>query len=254
MRLSRLLVLPTVAAALAVPEAAAAGTGSLSSGSGVLFKDCYHHGWSANVDADETDWRLDVTVTDPQGSIFTTEEEVGGTDQPIALEGLWMFCGDEPAGVYTIVGTLTEYLPSGDVASTTQLADSTFRMRQPRTRTTLAVSDTTPHFNEIVRLTATTMDERPHRYARRPLASTKLQYKTSSGWVDLRRSGRTTNHRGLSVWKYRWNVTTTLRIRAVTLRRAYYSGSTSRGKTINQTPGGRVVARPASRPGVASVD
>jgi hypothetical protein len=245
MRMSRLLVVPVVAAVLAIPNPASAGTGSTSSGNGVLYDVCHDHPWSASVDPDGDDWRLDVTVVDPQGNIFATDQVVGETDLSTSIEGDWTFCGNEFYGHYTVQSTLTEYLPNGDVDSETPFADDTFVMRKPRSRTVLKVSDLTPHYNETVRFRATSKKEHPGGYARAPYAVTRLQFKSPQGWVNLRRSQKTASAKGVTVWRYYWNVTSTYRVRAVTVRDFHYKGSVSGIKKVNQTPGGRVLARPA---------
>jgi hypothetical protein len=246
MRPSRLLVIPVVAAVLAIPTPASAGTGSTSSGNGVLYDVCRGHGWTAEVDPDENDWRLDITVVDPSGGTFATEVSTGDTDDSVGILGQWTFCGTEQAGTYTIHSTLTEYLPNGDVASTTGFADDTFRMRKPRSRTVLKVSDATPHYNEIVRFRATSKKERPGGYVRAPYARTKLQFKTPRGWQTLRLSKATASGKGVTVWRYRWNTTRTYRVRAVTVRSSGYTGSHSGLKRVDQVAGGRVLARPAA--------
>ena len=78
-----------------------------------------------------------------------------------------------------------------------------------------------------------------------PYAVTKLQYKTPRGWVNLRGSKRSANARGVTVWKYYWNVTQTFRVRAVTFGNGSYTASVTGTKKVNQTAGGRVLARPA---------
>ena len=245
MRLSRLLVLPVVAAVLAIPNPASAGTGSLSVDNGVLYDVCRLHAYGYSVTPDESDWQLEVSVRDPQGDVFGTETFVGETDVPTEGTSAIQFCGGQRAGQWTLGATLTEYLPNGDVASVTTLADDTFRMRKPRSRTVLKVSDPTPHYNEIVRFRATSKKERPGSYVRAPFARTKLQFKTPSGWETLRLSKATASAKGVTVWRYRWNTTRTYRVRAVTVRSSGYTGSFSGLKRVDQTAGGRVLARPA---------
>ena len=254
MRLSRLLALPIVAAALAVPQAAAAGTGVLwVTQKGVMYDVCRHHPYGYSVAPDEDRWRLDVTLRNPAGDLVGTESFDSEADAPTEGTSSVLFCGSQP-GTWGLDATLTEYLPNGDVATVTDVADVSFQMRKPRTRTALSVSDQTPRFNELVRFRATSTKERPARYARAGSAVTKLQYKTARGWTTLRGSKRSANARGVTVWKYYWNVTNTYRVRAVTVGNRAYKGSTSGMKRVNQTPGGRVVARTASGPGVAWVD
>ena len=255
MRLSRLLALPIVAAALAVPQAAAAGTGELGvKRNGVLYDVCHVHPYSYSVAPDEDRWRLDVTLYTPAGDEWGWESfDSDDGDLTEDTSGV-RFCGPGTAGQWTLGATLTEYLPNGDVASVTDVADATFQMRKARSRTALTVSDPTPRFNEIVRFRATSTKERPARFARAQYAETKLQYKTARGWKTLRGSKRVANAKGVTVWKYYWNVKNTYRVRAVTVRNSGYQASTSGVRKVNQTPGGRVVARPASRPDVAWVD
>jgi hypothetical protein len=254
MRLSRLLVLPVVAAALAVPQAAAAGTGELwVTERGVMYDVCHRHPYGYSVTPDEDRWLLDVTLHNPAGDPVGTESFDSEADAPSEGTSSVRFCGSQP-GRWALDATLTEYLPNGDVASVSDVANVTFQMRKARSRTALTVSDQTPRFNEIVRFRSTSTKERPARFARAPYAETKLQYKTARGWTTLRGSKRVANAKGVTVWNYYWNVTNTYRVRAVTVGNRSYKGSTSGMKRVNQTAGGRIVGRSASRPGVAWVD
>jgi hypothetical protein len=239
MRLSRLLVLPVVAAALAVPQAAAASTGTTSSNDGVLYDTCKNHRWSWSIDPDHAEWELDVELIAPDGTGSDSDWLWSGSDATSGTS-TFLFCGWEQAGRYRIVATLTEYDEDFN-EYTTRLPNSSFTMRDPRSRTGLRVSDRTPHYNEIVRFKASTTDERPAGFRRTPYATTKLQVRTPRGWVTLRGSRTLSNDRGVSTWRYRWNVKRTYKVRAITVRDSAYRASVSHAVKVDQVPNGRLV-------------
>lgn len=243
MRFSRLLVLPVVAAVLAVPETATAGTADLwVKPKGVAYDVCHHHPYGWSVTPDVATWRLDVTLHAPNGEQEGTESFEGETSDSTSGESFIRFCSAR-SGRFTVDGTLTEFTESGEVV--TDLDAVTVQLRRPHSKTSLKVSDATPHYNEVVTFRATAKKERPSRYVRAPYAVSRLQVKTPQGWANVRGSKRTANGRGVTVWKYLWNVRNTLKLRAVTLSNGSYTKSTSGLRKIDERRGGRVVTRPA---------
>ena len=123
MRIRLLLValLATVTALGATP-AFAYGTGGFTIGNVQLLSyGCFYHPYQVNLTlgAETTDWSYDVRVLAPNGSVhdFAYDYGTGGGARTVAEEAF--FCSSlDPAGTYTVTGTLETYEGVSDYTPT----------------------------------------------------------------------------------------------------------------------------------------
>jgi hypothetical protein len=216
---------------------AAAGSGSVSARDGVLYDDCRDHTYRYSVNPGSSDWSLDVELIGPDGTSADFDFLSGGSD-PTSGTGGFFFCGWERPGRYEIHATLTWY-DEDYYEYTDSLPVDAFRMRKPRSRTSIEFSDPTPHYNEIIKIRTQTKDERPHGFFPAGYPWVRLQLRTRSGWVNVNGSKELGNERGVTTWRYRWNTNRTYKIRAVSLRDSDYESSVSRVVTVDPRRNGR---------------
>ena len=168
-----------------VPPSSAA-SGETSSSNGVLFEECLDHAYGYDIDPDHSEWELEVDLIGPDGSSLDRDFYSSARDSTSGAGG-FLFCGAERVGSYQIEATLTSYDAESN-SYVTQLPASTFRMREPRSRTRLRVSDRTPHYNEVVRFRSKSVQEMPRAYVVVANGAVKLQVKTPRGWANVTRS------------------------------------------------------------------
>jgi hypothetical protein len=131
------------AASLTAGSLAAAGpasaevTATTSTGDVVLFSHCQQHPihYDLSVGPLTPGWRVELQVFDPNG--ISSEGVVLNSAAGAPTSGTFTqtFCGSEPAGTWTVRGTV-RYEPLLNLE--TPLPDTTFLVRPAATRTTLA--------------------------------------------------------------------------------------------------------------------
>ena len=249
-RLSFVMVLGVLMTLTVGVSSSSAASGGTSSSDGVLYADCRFHSYDYDIAPDYSEWDLEIDLIGPDGTSVDSDYHSSYGDST-AGSGRFQFCGYERAGRYEIEGTLTSYDYDYN-AYVTELPVSTFRMREPRSRTRLGASDRTPHYNEVVRLRSTAVEEKPRGYFEVAYGAVKLQVKTPDGWANVKQSKTYTNDRGVAVWRYRWNLNRTVRLRALTLLSSDYTDSNSKPVSIDTTAHWRVAVGSTAR-GLARV-
>lgn len=209
--------------------ATAAATTAVRVSNGVLYEGCPTHNWAYQVEDDQAlyDWAIFVTAYDPRGVEVSSSSVWADEGAPSAGvaggdDGL-QICGSERAGRYTLTAEIHFY---GGPYNDKALPSSSFTMRPARTRTKLRASDTTANYNQMMRLTMTSLQEYPRGYFGEDYATVVLQRKTSSGWKRLGRYS--TNDRGVAIARFRWNERRPVKVRASTPR--------STGTTASRSP------------------
>src|SRR5688572_31131613 len=144
-RLSFVVVLGVLMALTVGVSSSSAASGGTSSSDGVLYADCRFHSYDYDIAPDYSEWDLEIDLIGPDGTSVDSDYLSSYSDST-AGSGRFQFCGYERAGRYEIEGTLTSYDYDYN-AYVTELPVSTFRMREPRSRTRLGASDRTPHYN-----------------------------------------------------------------------------------------------------------
>lgn len=239
MRIRVLVVLSLLMAAVVAigPSPAAAAGGSIWSHRGVLYDTCRDHSYGYTVNPGSSEWSLEVTLLAPDGTTEGHDYLYDAAD-PRSGTSHFQFCGWEMPGRYKIRATLTWYDDDFNEYEST-LPAAYFWMRKPYTRTALTTSDRTPHFNEVVRFRAKVRDERPAGYFATRYAAVVLQVRTATGWRVIRGSRTTTDQWGTAVWRYRWNIGGTTKLRARTLRSPDFQPSNSAVVKVVTTRNGR---------------
>lgn len=190
------VVLGALALALAlvgVPAQADSTYGSTSGVSGVLYDDCvaqpFHY--AVNLPADTQTWTLSVDVRGPDGQVadsphLSDPEPMSGTSTVRLCPPTDLY------GSYTIRAGLT-WVDVDSVSHSSVLDDSSFTMRKPRTRTSLAVSTRRPAYGQVVAYRIRVWDERPAGYLATAFAWVHLEKRVHGRWVRMKGT-RTLTH------------------------------------------------------------
>lgn len=171
-----------IAAPGLVAPAHAAGSGTLTLQSGVLYECVQHpYSYSLALPAGTTYWNMDVTVRGPDGL------EAGGDylyAQP-STSGTagFQLCPSSGPGTYT-VSAVGEYHDADYNRGTFTLPPVTFQMRLPMTRTTLkaTVKKNKKTKKKTVVLRTLTTDERPNGYFATSYPDVVIQQRRGSSW------------------------------------------------------------------------
>jgi hypothetical protein len=183
--------LALVAAGAVVPVRAEPAYGSVTGVDGVLYDDCREHPYAYAVapPAEAEDWDLQVQAYGPDGQLSDTDFVHDGV---LAGNGSFLLC--PPADLYgrfTIRATLDWY--DGSTWHPIALADASFSMRKPATRTGLSVSTRRPAYGTKVAYRFRVRDERPEGFAPTAFAWVVLQKRAHGRWVRVKDS-RTLTH------------------------------------------------------------
>lgn len=207
--------------------ASASVTGSTSTEDVVLHDHCQVHPISYDllVGPGTLLWRLEIQVADPEGHV--SEGTVVNSATNPATQGTVpvRFCGSEPAGTYTVWSTgFYELLPAVQLPFV--LPETSFHVRPPATRTTLAERSVGHgHY----RLTTRVSEERAQGFGPANGLPVRLERLVSGHWKRIRGITLTTVH-GRAV--ARINGHRGQRVRAVVPSLDNVAGSTSRSVTL----------------------
>ena len=207
---------------------AALADGVVSVASGVLYDDCRDHpySYSFTLPAGTDSWSIDVEAVGPDGTTEVSDIASGSGSISTGTGGL-QFCGSEAAGSYELRATVDHVDHDDVVADGAMAATAAFSMRKPYSRTSLAVSDRSPRFNQVVVFVMKARDERPYGYFATRYATMRLEVKVRGTWQRIRGSQTVSDSRGRARIAYRWDLRRSIRLRAVTKASSGYTGSTS---------------------------
>lgn len=206
-----------------------ASSGSVRASDGVLYKTCRDHAFTYDLDIAsgfEHDVSIDTTAYGPDG-----EAEAIDFDFDIAGSGTGalLFCGYEMPGRYTLESKVEACNEEYDCYTFT--VSSSFTMRAPATRTTLAVKPAKPRRNALVRITVRSSDERPNGYFATDGARVVLQTRKGNKWVAVK-GGKVFAWDGKAVIKQRWKKAGRVQLRATTLASSTGTASVSKVVTL----------------------
>lgn len=228
-RVRRLLCLSVVLVGLTLGlSPAASATDTLTTTDGVLYYGCRDHayGFSFALPPGTDEWSVDVAAVGPDGTTEASDSDFGPGASANGAGSL-EFCGSESAGAYELRATV-EYTDSAiGGADGTFLTVVPFTMREPRSLSSLSVSDRTPALNQIIKFVLKTRDERPEGFLPTLYSDVHLEARIAGSWVIVKASRTTTNEVGTAVLRYRWKSRRPVRIRAVTETSSGWSGSIS---------------------------
>ncbi|WP_370614387.1 hypothetical protein [Mumia sp. Pv 4-285] len=222
-----------VPALVGVPSAEAATAASARASSGVLWDDCFDHRFSYTVGsaaASADDWELDVTLVGPDGRTADSNWLWKGGD-PASGSSSFFFCGgsDRP-GTYQIRGTVTSYDEDYN-ATKRAIPTSTFRMRQPQTRSAVRATPKKTRTGRVVRLKGTSKVERPRGFYALEYAPVRLQQKVHGKWRNVKAS-QYTDHAGRASFRYRAKEKGTLTFRLYTPASSTQTASLSKAVKV----------------------
>ncbi|WP_162598731.1 hypothetical protein [Nocardioides gilvus] len=231
---ARLIVLTLAGTLLSVGLVAAsaptatANSGSISARPGVLYDTCRYHPYrySFDVEPGYDDLSMDVEAYGPDGVVATSDFQY---DMGTSGTGELQFCGSELSGRYELEAEVEACDDDFNCYSFT--VSSSFKMRAPRTKTSLAVKPKKPRYNQVVKFVVRTRDERPAGYFSTDGAQVILQVRSKGTWTRVRAS-KTYAWDGKAVLRYRWDVRKPLKVRAKTLKSGTGTASASRPVTI----------------------
>jgi hypothetical protein len=211
------LGLAVVSSLLATAPAQASVSGSVGNGSAVLYEGCRDWGipYSLNIDPGVDYWNLELSVKGPDG-IETFSDYLYSSDYPSSGTAQVQVCSFEDPGTYTVeaAGEWSDY--DTDQDGTYTLPTSTFKVRLPKSRTTIKVVKKPK--NRVV-ITVAVKDERPNGHFPSEYADVKLQAFHGGRWVTANAGNGYTNDDGVARWVYRRTVRT--KVRAVMVDDAY---------------------------------
>lgn len=215
------------------PAAEAAGSGSVAAAGGVIYSDCRDHAYMYDLQlpSDTESWDLEVSVLGPDGLEHTSDYVYDDGWYTGAGVSSFQVCGGAMPGRYTLQAVLTtydyDYNPSAELLPT-----ASFDMRLPFTRTKLTVSNRTPRFNQVVTFKVKTKDERVNGYYATEYPDVRLEVRRDGQWRKVKGSKTMANGVGVAKIKYRWNVRSAVKVRAVTIGDDYYAASVSSAVTV----------------------
>lgn len=232
-----ILLAPVLVALVATqsspPAAHAEGTSQVQGIDSVLYEGCHRHPFEYSLDPvkAEADWVLRVSVKDPDPehhdghratmSVLSKEEGLPSSGVATGDNALFI-CDFETPGSWQLVARL-EF--SDDAHPDELLPRSTFTMREPRSRTRLAVNDTTARYGQVLRFRIRSRVEGPSGYVPNRSRYVVLQKRTASGWERIRR--RRTDENGVVRTRVTWRHSKAMQVRAITPRTEIYTASLS---------------------------
>jgi len=207
-----------------VTPAHAAG-GAVQSPDGVLWQ-CHEHNYRYQIELPPGayGWSADVTISGPDGLEVSTDY-LYDDENPTHGTSSFQICSFEMAGRYT-VSTDVEWHDYDYNSSSFSLPDAYFKMRDPKTRTSLTAAPRKPRPNAVVKFRVVSKDERPNGYFGTSYASVVLEVKAGNKWKRIGRKSAT-NQRGVVTLRARYTGGRKA-VRARTLGTDSASGSTSR--------------------------
>jgi hypothetical protein len=228
MRRGILGLLVLVLATVGAPARADATYGSVTGVSGVLYDDClsYPYRYAVTPPAGARDWDVSVVLIGPDGkqadTDFVSTEVLSGTSWFVLCQPTNLF------GRYTIRATF-EWLDADSAWQSSALADSSFTMRKPRSRTTLSASTRRPAYGQRVAFRSGAADENPSGYVPQAFAWVHLEKRRDGHWVRIRGSRAVTHASGYVKVRVRYlkHHHRTMRVRAVTEPTTRYARSVS---------------------------
>ncbi|MDO9439923.1 MAG: hypothetical protein Q7T73_03440 [Beijerinckiaceae bacterium] len=180
------------------------------------------------------DWTARLIITDlTSGQMTTTTSLSASTDEASGSSGT-LFCDDERTGLWAA----TIYVQFFDDAGRERgrgAGDDRFLLREPQTRTSFTLSDSSPDAGQVVAFRIRSEVERPGRFRANGLTDVALQSLGSGGWTRLRGSRIETNKRGVAQFRLTWRSNAPVRIRAVTLKTTDSARSTSGARWVRQS-------------------
>ncbi|CUR54486.1 exported hypothetical protein [metagenome] len=235
-------------AAVTVVAAPAVAAGSLTADGGTLYEGCRNFRYSFDVaEPGAAAWQLDLTANAPDGS-YAAGDYQEGVGESASGSGTVNICSYQGVGRYQLEAQVT-YFDADFNTLAQETLYAPLRLTKMSTRTSLSVSDRTPRFNSVVRLVATSYVERPSRFVRNKYEYVALEVRCgTSGWARVRGSKSVTNNYGKTAWRYRWNIHRTCKVRAVTLKTASWTGSSSSAKKVNPVGRSLVTTRELPAP------
>ena len=254
-KLAHLLVvaLTAVAGVGLVTSSAAAVTFDHVAGSGgnIRWNDCesFDYAWAATDDSGlATEWEATATLYTAGGD-FSDADHSSGSGRFADQDESFTVCWEEGAGTYEIEVEITYFDDSfqtvdSGIASGTMSISRSPRPARTATRSTLRISDRTPHFNERVTFTIRSKIRRAgawrrHAHAPAMLIGRCVSRGDDSGWVLLAEGelGR----RGVGYVGFRYDIPRSWRCRykSATYRTDTAKASTSRAVRVRTGRGPR---------------
>jgi hypothetical protein len=209
-------------------SSANASSGTVTAPAGTLWASgCITHpySYSFTLAPEVSEWDLDVTVYAPDGSSSGLDFESGYGPNGSG-SGTFTICSYEGAGRYRMEGQVRGYDDMYNTVDSLNLSGS-FVLSEPGSHTTFRVSDKTARYNQILRFKATSQYQTRFGWTANDYEYVVLETYRKGGWHRVRGSKRLTNEYGRAKWKYRWNVTRKVRLRATTLGTTEIAGSSS---------------------------
>lgn len=208
------------------------GSASVSGRDGVRWDGCryYTYTYTINVDPFASDWDAQVTLYDPHGNESDSDYLTASINASTGTSTFYV-CGGEPAGWYQIEMQVSFYDDYYNPIGSASASDK-WLLRAPRSRTSLSVSDLTPHYGQRIRFRIGSTVENPGGYFANDYEYVILQARRSGVWVKIKGSRTLTNEYGVVRLSARWLRHRPLTIRAVTLSTSDFTGSYSAAKRI----------------------
>ena len=212
---------------------AIASSGSVSAPAGTLWASgCLTQPYSYAFDMAPgvSQWDLNVTLYTPDGSSSDFDFQTGSGSSGSG-SGSFTICSYEGAGAYHIDGQVKGY---DDLYSQVDFLSMSgmFVLYQPVSITTFRVNDKTAYFNQVLRFKTTSRYQMRFGWTVHDYVVVALEVYRSGSWHRVRGSKRTTDQYGRASWKYRWNVSRKVRLRATTFGTSEIAGSTSSSLVI----------------------
>lgn len=181
-----------------------------------LYDDC--HDYPVEVTGSMPgayEWDYEITLYGPSGEVSSFDYAYGSGDSVNETTEFFV-CADEGVGVYTIAGTLTWTDSDYNTIAQDDLS-SEMKMVRQRTTSSLRVSDRTPAYNSVVRMSLRSRQETPSGWGNNAYEYVALEKKCGGEWSRVRGSRKLTNAYGRARYRYRWDLLRTCRVRSVTL-------------------------------------
>lgn len=227
MRRGILGLLVLVLVCVGAPARAEVSHGSVTGISGVLYDDClrYPYRYAVTVPEGAQDWDIDARLIGPDGKQASSDRIssalVSGTSSVVLCQQT------NPYGRYTIRATF-DWLDADSMWQSARLADSSFTLRRPRSKTALTVSTRRPAHGKRVTYRVRAYDERPSGYLPRAFTWVHLEKRRNGHWVRIRGSRAMTHSTGAVKVRLRYaGHHTRMKVRAVTEKTTKFSRSTS---------------------------
>jgi hypothetical protein len=225
--LRRILALALALGCVAGPAQGDSAPSSIAGIDGVLYNDClsYPYHYALDVPADAEEWTLEVTTFGPAGQQAETDSV--SNEAPDGTGSFFLCTRPDGFGTYLIRSTF-HWWDADATRHDVALADSSFVLRKPFTRTGVTSSTRRPRHGQLVRYRVSTLDERPAGFAPNAFAWVHLQKRSHGHWVRMKGGRGMTHDNGRVTLRLRYTAhRKRLLVRAVTEPSARYAGSTS---------------------------